>query len=341
LTAPVFDVCYNKKQEETMNQSRRAVLCSLAGLALLGAAPQAFSQSDYPQREVRWVIPWNAGGSNDIMARILQPLLEKEGVKVVIENVPGGTGAIGMGQVATAKPDGYTIGNGTSSTLAIIAQKKAPLTDDQFTHIIRVSIDPLILLVPGNSKHDTLEKFIAHMKENSGKVTIATPGTNNLNHLFAAMTARGAGVDYRHVPYPGGSRVVAEMMGNQVEAGVLKPSETIEQIKSGDLKPLAVFGDKRLEVLPDVPTFAEKGVDVFPYGPVVQMAYIDGPAGLDPAVRKKLADAFAAAIKSPEFQKFSEENGFITDPIAGEELDKEIADISKAIAEVAGQVFKD
>lgn len=324
-----------------MKHSRRLILAAMAGIAGMAAMPGAFAQSAYPEREIRWIIPWNAGGSNDIMARFLQPILEKEGFNVVIENVPGGTGAIGMGQVATAKPDGYTIGNGTSSTMSIIAQGKAPLTDDQFTHVVRVSVDPLMLLVPGNSEHDTVEEFIAHMKENPGEVTIGTPGTGNLNHIFAAMTARGAGVDYRHVPYPGGSRVIAEMMGNQVEAGVLKPSETIEQIKSGDLKPLAVFGDERLDVLPEVPTFAEKGIEVFPYGPVVQMAYIDAPAGLDPEVRNKLADAFVSAINSPEFQDFAAKNGFVTDPITGEELDKEIADVSKAIAEVAGQVFTD
>lgn len=324
-----------------MRLIRRVGLATIAAAALVLNAGPGFGQSSYPEREIRWIIPWNPGGSNDIMARFLQPLLEKEGLPVVIENVPGGTGAIGMGQVATAKPDGYTIGNGTSSTLALIAQGKAPLKNDHFTHVIRVSIDPLMLLVPGNSEHDTLQEFLDHMKANPGKVTIGTPGTNNLNHIFAAMTARGAGVEYRHVPYPGGSRVVAELMGNQIEAGVLKPSETMEQIKAGDLKPLGVFGNERLDVLPDVPTFKEIGVDVFPYGPVVQMAYIEAPAGLDPEIRKKLADAFHAAITSDEFRAFAEQNGFVIDPIAGEELDKEVEAVAEAIGQVADRVFED
>jgi tripartite-type tricarboxylate transporter receptor subunit TctC len=154
------------------------------------------------------------------------------------------------------------------------------------------------------------------------------------------MTARGAGVDFRYVPYPGGSRVVAELMGNQIEAGVLKPSETMEQIKAGDLIPLGVFGRKRLDVLPDVPTFAEKGIDVFPYGPVVQMAYIDAPAGLDPEIRKRLADAFEAALTSAKFKAFSEKGGFLIDPIRGEELDSEINGVAAAIKKVAAQTFK-
>lgn len=322
-----------------MKLARRILLTTVAALGLT-AGLASTSAAEYPEREVRWVIPWNAGGSNDIMARFLQPILAKEGLKVVIENVPGGTGAIGMGQVATAKPDGYTIGNGTSSTLSIIAQGKAPLKNEQFTHIIRVSVDPLMLLVPGNSPHKTLDEFMAHLKANDGKVTIGTPGTYNINHIFAEMTARGAGVAYRHVPYPGGSRVIAELMGGQIAAGVLKPSETMEQIKSGDLRPLGVFANERLEVLPDVPTFADRGIDVYPFGPVVQMAYIAAPANMDPKVRETLTTKYRAALESPEFKKFAADNGFLIDPLAGEALDKEVAAVAKAIAAVAEQTFK-
>ena len=321
-----------------MRFPRRLILVALAAFSAAAALPTA-TAAEYPDREVRWVIPWNAGGSNDIMARYLQPLLAKQGLKVVIENVPGGTGAIGMGQVATSRPDGYTIGNGTSSTLAIIAQGKTPLKNEQFTHLIRVSVDPLILVVPGKSDIKTLDQFMAHMKAEPGKVTIATPGANNINHIFAAMTARGAGVAYRHVAYPGGSRVISELMGQQIQAAVLKPSETIEQIKSGDLRPLAVFSSKRLDVLPDVPTFKEKGIDVFPYGPMVQMAYIDAPAGLDPKVRATLTAKFRAAIESSDFKAFAAKNGFLIDPISGAELDAEVAEVSKAIAVVAKQTF--
>ncbi|ASP21246.1 tripartite tricarboxylate transporter family receptor [Antarctobacter heliothermus] len=318
-----------------INSILRAATVALAATFVAGPG----MAQDYPSKEVRWVIPWNAGGSNDIMARYLQPILEEQGVSVVIENLPGGTGAVGMGAVATSRADGYTIGNGTSSTLSIIAQGKAPLSNDDFTNVIRVSVDPLILVVPGDSEIDTLDQFLAHMKDNPGDVTIGTPGTNNLNHIFAAMTARGAGVDYRHVPFPGGSRVIAELMGNQIQAGVLKPSETIEQIQAGELKPLGAFSNERLEILPDIPTFGEAGVDVFPYGPVVQMAYIQAPAGLDPETEKALADAFEAALTSEQFREFADKNGFVIDPLRGDELDAEVAGVAGAIAEVAKQVF--
>ncbi len=316
-------------------------IAALASTAVLAAAPQAMAQSSYPDQEIRWIIPWNAGGSNDIMARKLQPILEQEGMDVVIENVPGGTGAVGMGQVATSRPDGYTIGNGTSSTLAIIAQDKAPLENDDFTHIIRLSVDPLILVVPGSSEHDSLDEFLAHMEDNPGEVRIGTPGTRNVNHIFAAMTGQAAGVDYRRVPFPGGSRVIAALMGEQIEAGVLKPSETMEQIAAGDLKPIGVYAEERIDVLPDVPTFAEKGFDVFPHGPVVQMGYIEAPAGLDPEIRERLTETFEKAITSDEFTEFAANNGFEIDPISGEELEQEVEDVSKAVARVAEEVFDD
>lgn len=321
-----------------MKFAKRIVL-SIFFLATVISGLSPAAAGEFPDREIRWVIPWNAGGSNDIMARFLQPLLAKQGLKVVIENVAGGTGAIGMGQVATSRPDGYTIGNGTSSTLAIIAQGKTPLKNEQFTHIIRVSIDPLLLLVPGKSNIKTLDEFIAHMKANSGKVTIGTPGSYNVNHIFAVMTARGAGVPFRHVSFPGGSRVIAELMGQQVEAGVLKPSETIEQIKSGDLRPLGVFANTRLDVLPNVPTFKEKGVDVYPFGPMVQMAYIAAPANIDPKARATLTAKFKAAIESKEFRDFAVKNGFLIDPLSGADLDTEVANVAKAIAVVAKQTF--
>lgn len=321
-----------------MPLSRRKLLKAIAfsAAAVITASAAA---ADFPTREVRFVIPWNPGGSNDIMARFIQPLMEKQGVKIVVENVPGGTGAIGMGQVATSKPDGYTVGMGTSSTLSVMAQGKVPLKLDQFTNLVRLSEDPLILVVPGKSPYKTLDEFMAYLKANPGKVTIGTPGSNNINHIFAAMTARGAGVPYRHVSYPGGSRVIAELMGGQVEAGVLKPSETIEQIKAGDLRPLGVFSKKRLDVLPDVPTFAEKGIDVFPFGTVRQMSYVAGPANLDPAAKAKLIKAFQAVVQGPEFQQFAKEKGFIADGLAGDELEKEVKEIGNAVAEVAKQVL--
>lgn len=318
---------------------QRILVLIAAGVLALIHTGQALSQTAYPQREVTLVVPWNAGGSNDVAARALDPLLREQGIKTVIENVVGATGTIGMRRVAASAPDGYTIGMGTSSTLALIAQNKTPLKNDQFTHIARVSTDPLMLLVSSASPYKTLEDFIAHMEKTPDKVSIGTPGSYNLNHIFASMTARAAGVGYVNVPYTGGSKVVADLLGQHVEAGVLKPSETIGQVQEGLLRPIGIFADKRLEMFPEIPTFKERGVDVFPYGPVVQMAYIVAPANLPADVRAKLISAFTAAIQDPRFKEFAKKNAFLVDDLTGDKLTKEVENVASALGTVAAQVF--
>lgn len=309
------------------------------GAALLAAAGSAAAQDKFPSREVRLIVPWNAGGSNDIAARMLAPILAENGVRIIVDNVPGGTGTIGMGRVASAQPDGYTLGMGTSSTLSMIAQNKTPLRNEQFAGIARVSSDPLMLLVKTDGPKD-VEAFIAQMKANPGKTTIGTPGTYNINHIFATMSAKAAGVDYVNVPYPGGAKVITDLAGGQIDAAVLKPSESIAQIKAGQVKPIAVFDNQRLSVFPDVPTMKEKGYDVFPYGPVVQMAYIVGPAKMPPEVRKTLVDAFRKAIQDPRFKTFAVENGVLVDDLTGDALDQEVNAVQKSLNAVATQVFK-
>ena len=318
----------------------------LLSLALAGgiAACQftaALAQSAYPSKDITFVVPWNAGGSNDVAIRALDPILREHGVKLVIENVAGATGTIGMRRVASAAPDGYTLGMGTSSTLALIAQGKTPLTNAQFTHIARVSTDPLMLLVPVKAEQKTLDDFIKYMKDNPDKVTIGTPGNYNLNHIFASMTARAAGVNYVNVPYTGGSKVVADLIGGHVISGVLKPSETLGQIQENLLKPLGVFANQRLDMFPDVPTFKDRGYDVFPFGPVVQMAYVVAPAGLPADVRTKLITSFRAAIQDPRFKEFSQKNAFLVDDLTGDALTKEVDSVAGALGTVAAQVFKD
>ncbi|WP_267359464.1 MULTISPECIES: tripartite tricarboxylate transporter substrate binding protein [unclassified Methylobacterium] len=318
--------------------TRRSLVGSFA-LGVLGART-AMAQSTFPAREVTFIVPWNAGGSNDILARGLQPLLKERGITMIVENQPGATGTIGMRRVATANPDGYTLGMGTSSTLAYMAEGKTPLKSNQFTHIARVSIDPLMLLVPGSSPHQTLDDFLAHMKKNPGSVSIGTPGNYNLNHIFASMTARAAGVAYINAPYTGGAKVITDLAGGQIQAAVLKPAESLGQLQQGLVRALGVFADERLRQFPDVPTFKERGYDVFPFGPVVQMAYVVAPAKLPPEVRTKLIDGFSAAIGDQRFKDFAERNAFLTAPLTGDALAAEVDRVEQSIKVVAEKVFK-
>jgi tripartite-type tricarboxylate transporter receptor subunit TctC len=318
----------------------KSLMTCLAAVALSAASFAASAQDAFPNREIRFVVPWNAGGSNDIAARQLAQLAADQGVKLIVENVPGATGSIGMTKVANAEPDGYTVGMGTSSTLALIAQGLTPLKNEQFAPIARVTLDPLVLLVPVGAPYGKdLETFLDYVKTNPGKVSIGTPGNNNLNHIFAVMTGRAAGTDIIAVPYTGGSKVITDLAGKQIQAAVLKPSESKGQIDAGLVKPIALFANDRLKNLPDVPTFKEKGHDVFPYGPLVQMAYVVAPAGTPAPVREKLTQIFQKAIQSPKFRAAMEASGAIVDDVTGAALGREINSVQKSLNEVGKKVF--
>ena len=319
--------------------SRSRLIRSAAALAACSLMAPALAQVAFPSKEIKFIVPWNAGGSNDIAARELAQLLNEQGIRMIVENVPGATGAIGMQKVANAAPDGYTLGMGTSSTLSIISQRLTPLRSEQFTPIARVTTDPLMLLVPAGSATGTLESFVAHVKKNDGKVSIGTPGSNNLNHIFAVMTGRAAGSQVVVVPYTGGAKVITDLAGKQIDGAVLKPSESKAQIDGNLVKPIGVFANERLKVMPDVPTFKEKGFDVFPHGPVVQMAYIVAPANLPPAVRDKLIAVFRTAIQSAKFKASAEQGGALVDDLTGAALGREIDAVEKSLAVVGKQVF--
>jgi tripartite-type tricarboxylate transporter receptor subunit TctC len=311
----------------------------LIGL-LYGITSTAFSQSsDFPNREIRLVVPWNVGGSNDISARQLSKILASDGITLVVENVPGATGTIGMTRVANANPDGYTIGMGTSSTLAMIAQGLTPLKNEQFAPIARVTTDQLLLLVPVGSPAKDIDSFEAMVKKNPGKISVGTPGSNNLNHIFAVMTGNVVNSEVNVVPYTGGSKVVVDLAGKQLDAAVLKPSESKAQIDSNLIRPLGVFANERVKSLPNVPTFKEKGYNVFPYGPLVQMAYLVAPAKTPPQVQERLIAIFSKAIQDSRFKSASEEGGASVDNLTGKALGKEIVDVANTLAVVGKKVF--
>lgn len=329
--------------DHTFEVRRRPLLAAvmtaaLAATAALGAGP-ARAADAFPSKEIRFIVPWNAGGSNDIAARALADILQADGVRVIVENVPGGTGSIGMTKVAMAEPDGYTIGMGTSSTLALIAQGLTPLRNEQFAPIVRVTTDPLILLVPAQAPASNLDAFLAQVKANPGKVSIGTPGSNNLNHIFAVMTGRAAGAEIIAVPYTGGSKVIADLAGQQLGAAVLKPSESKALIDGGKVRPIGLFANERLQAMRDVPTFKERGHDVFPYGPLVQMAYIVAPAATPPAVQNRLIALFGKAIQSAKFRALAEQGGAVVDDLSGAALGREIDNVQKSLNEVGKKVF--
>jgi tripartite-type tricarboxylate transporter receptor subunit TctC len=305
--------------------------------SLLGGA--AHAADTFPDRPITLIVPWNAGGSVDLTGRKISDILGRDGVKVVVENLAGASSTIGLSKVAKAAPDGYTVGLATSSLMGVIAQDMTKLRVDDFTALNQTTVEQLLLVVPAASPANTIEEFVKLMKEKNGSLSIGTPGNNNVNHTFASMLANAVGVQYTNIPYTGGAKVLVDLGGNHIDAGVLKPSETIGQIKSGLIKPIGVFSKSRVDILPEVPTFEEKKIDVFPYGALEQMSYLVGPKGLPDDVAGKLRDIFGKAIQSPAYQEFAAQYGMKVTDLQGDALQKEAVAIQETFNTVAPKIF--
>jgi len=321
--------------------NRRALLAAPAILAAdsLPAARRAAAQGAFPNRDIILVVPWAPGGGTDILARQMQPLLAKEGLRTVVENAAGGSSVVGMQRVANARPDGYTLGLGSSSLLALMAEGTIALRNQQFDNLVRVAEDPFMLLVSAKSPWQDIGSYVAAMREKSGAMSLGASGTQGtVPHLLSVSMAKAAGAEYVYVGYPGGSAAITDVLGGHVDSIILKPNETLPQIRDGALRPLAAFTTHRIAQLPEVPTFAERGVNVFPHGPLVQMTYLAGPAGLPTPVREKISTAFGAVVRSSEFQRFADENGFLADGLSGPSLTGLIDQVQAAIKAVGGQL---
>ena len=324
-----------------MNTFKKAVTVMVTSVLGAFVAFGSAMAADFPTREIKLVVPWNVGGSNDISARLISKILADEGIVVVVDNVAGATGTIGMTKVANAEPDGYTIGMGTSSTMAMIAQGLTPLKNEQFAPIARVTTDQLLLLVPKDGPAKDLDGFEAMVKKSPGKVSVGTPGSNNLNHIFAVMTGNVVNSSIITVPYTGGSKVIVDLAGKQIDAAVLKPSESKAQIDSNMVIPLGVFANERIKTMPNVPTFKEKGYNVFPFGPLVQMAYLAAPAKTPPEIQERLIAIFNKAIQDPRFRSASEEGGSRVDSLTGKALAAEVVAVTNTLAVVGKKVFSE
>ena len=324
-----------------MSAFKTLMSCFIASVLVMLMPLGVVMAADFPTKEIKLVVPWNVGGSNDISARLISKILADEGITVVVDNVAGATGTIGMTKVANAEPDGYTIGMGTSSTLAMIAQGLTPLKNEQFAPIARVTTDQLLLLVPKDGPAKDLDSFEALVKKNPGKISIGTPGSNNLNHIFAVMTGNVVNSSIITVPYTGGSKVIIDLAGKQLDGAVLKPSESKAQIDSNMVMPVGVFANERIKSMPNIPTFKEKGYNVFPYGPLVQMAYLVAPAKTPPEIQERLITIFNKAIQDPRFKAASEDGGARVDSLTGKALGTEVIAVTNTLAVVGKKVFSE
>lgn len=246
----------------------KAMTFAVLGLfGLAGLAGNATAQN-YPQQQIRLVVPFAAGGITDLLARMAgDHIRAKTGQSVIVENRPGAGGNTGLDQVVKSTPDGYTIGLCGATLFGVNPHIFKQMPFDPMKDLVPVATiaeAPQILVVNAAKVPATsLKDFIAYAKANPTKLNYGSAGTGTPNHLGADQIARQAGISIAHVPYRGGGPAVADLVAGNVEVAVVAPGLVIEHVKAGTLKVLAAVAPKRLPFLPDVPTTAEGGLPTY------------------------------------------------------------------------------
>jgi tripartite-type tricarboxylate transporter receptor subunit TctC len=276
---------------------------ALSVLSLLALAASASAQ-DYPTRPITLVMPYSAGGGNDIMARVagekMSPVL---GQQIVIENRGGAGGSLGTRQVAKAAPDGYTLGLGGTGTLAIDPTLYPNVGYDprnDFAPVGLIATSPLIVLVNPSLSAHTIQELIALAKAQPGKLNYASAGTGSGIHLGTVLFAERAGIEITHIPYKGSGPALADLLGNHVSIYFSSLPPAIGLVKEGKLRALGVTGLKRSPIFPEVPTVAEQGMPGFE---AVLHYGIVAPTGTPRPIVDKLNAALRQALGAEEVHK--------------------------------------
>jgi tripartite-type tricarboxylate transporter receptor subunit TctC len=280
--------------------SRRTFILALAAASL--SAP-AFGQG-YPNRPIRLVVPYAAGGVSDIMGRALaQKLGELIGQPMIVENRPGAAGALGTDATAKSAPDGYTIVLSSLTAYAIAPNMNKSVTYDpvkDFSAIGGVAIAPNILTVSASAPFNTLKELVDYAKANPGKLTFGSSGVGSIGHLSGEVLRTSVGAQMLHVPYKSAGVAYPDMFAGNVSMVFDTLPSAIQHIRSGKAKPIAVLSDKRSPLLPEVPTFSEAG---FPEATLRFWFGLHGPANMPAPVVQKLNETLNHALAAPDLRE--------------------------------------
>jgi tripartite-type tricarboxylate transporter receptor subunit TctC len=245
----------------------RIVACGVCILvAFLSNAFSSVRAADYPDHPIRLIVPFAAGGANDIIARLLQPALAQAlGQPIIIDNRPAASGMVGTEAVVRAQPDGYTLLMAfTTHTVNPAINTKLPYdTERDLAPIVLVGKSPLLFSVNAKVPAKNLKELIAYAKANPGKLNYATPGAASQAHLLMALWTKLAGIEMTHIAYRGGAPAVLATVSGEAQTTLMSPVASLSQIKAGTLRAIATGSLTRDTQLPDVPTMAESGFPGF------------------------------------------------------------------------------
>jgi len=294
----------------------RLLACVVAVCALAPVSAQT-----YPAKPVRLIVPFPAGGPADIFGRFLaQGMSAWLGQPVVIENISGASGVLGVDRAAKSLPDGYTLAliSSTAASIGPFAMANMPFEPGRdlalITTVVRV---PEVVVTNAALPVSTLAELISHAKANPGKVNYGSAGSGGITHLAGELLKVEAGIDIVHVPYKGAAPAVNDLVGGQVQMGIFDVPVVLPHIRSGKLKALAVTSLRRAATLPETQTTGEVG-----YPKVLSDNWygLIGPLGMPPSIRKRIHEAAVATLSSQEVAEQYAKVGGVPMPSSPEEF---------------------
>lgn len=305
------------------------------GAALVVGLASAASAQTYPNRPIRMIAPFPAGGLVDVLARAVGDELAKSlGQPVIIENRPGAGGNIGADVVAKAEPDGYTLLMTSPGIQSIneFLYKSMPFDPDKaFAPISLVADMPMLVVVHPNVGAKTLQELVAHARANPGKLNFGSAGIGTTGHLGQALLTHVAGISITHVPYRGAAPSVTDLIGGRIDGVVDNPPTVISHIRAGTIVALAVAAKERLALLPDLPTAVEAGV---PGWQASSWFGVVAPAGTPSEIVRRLHAEIVKAVQAPSMQRFTSQSGARMVGGTPEEFAKLIVDERKKWGEI-------
>ncbi|MFN3569274.1 MAG: Bug family tripartite tricarboxylate transporter substrate binding protein [Polaromonas sp.] len=294
-----------------MNFTRRQI--AAAGLALPFAGLAA--AQEWPDQTIKVMVPFPPGGSTDIIGRMVAEHLQKQlGKSVIVENLPGATGTIGVGAVARAKPDGHTLLVGSVGTMVTnhFAYEKLPFTIDAIAPVINLADTPNVLMVRPSLGVNTAAELVAYMKANPGKLQHGSSGVASSSHVSCEMFKLRTGTSAVHIPYKGGTPMLSDLVGGTIDFSIDQISSSLKLIQAGRIKALAVTSRTRSSQLPDVPTLAETILPDFVMAP---WFCVGAPAGTPRAIIQRVNTALNTMLADKAVREKLDGYGIV--PVGG------------------------
>jgi putative tricarboxylic transport membrane protein len=296
-----------------------AVVVLLINSAHAGAA-------NFPTKPITLVVHAGAGGGSDIFSRTLSAAVDKEKIlpqPIVVENKPGGSGAIAFAYVAGKKGDPYFLLTAVTSFLTTPILRNSQITYKDFTPIANFAFDEYIVIVNAGGKYKSMKDVIANAKANPKRVTVGGTQLGSSDSVCAYLIEKAAGVQFNFIVFNSGGEVNAALMGGHIDMAVSNPGEALELAKAGKVLNLGVFAEKRLAGAPDVPTLKEQGIDAI----YVQNRGLVAPGGIPEEARKVYEQAFQKYIRTDMWKTYLKENllseAWMDGPTFGKWLEKE------------------